>query len=1100
MGWLRGRGTPEAGRQWQPGDVIADLYEVRRPLGAGGMGVVDLVRHLGWRQDLAVKSPRPDLWAGPGGLSALLAEAKVWVDLPVHPNICTCYYVRVLDGAPRIFAEYVDGGNLAEAVRAGRFRTLPEILDVAIQMALGLHVAHAAGVVHRDVKPANVLVTRDGTAKITDFGLARAQLAQRRSRAAAGDSIFATSMGMTPAYASPEQVSGRQVGPPSDVWSWAVSVLELFVGRVTWPLGAVADQALADYLAEDHGRIPHDVAWLLAECLAAPEKRPADLAAVARRLIRIYRLAVGSPYPRLVAETVAQRADELNNKALSMLDLGESGQAAEYWTQALELDGRHLDSTFNNLLIQWRDSRVTDDQVVGELADVGEIRRRAGVHDGRAEYLLGLVHLERGDFTSARDCLQRASDLAPDDPEIAAALGTAIGPGTRELRMMTAHSDGIVSLALSADGRHALSAGEDDPVVRQWNLETGECVAALAGHTDEVTSVAMSADGRYAASAGGDDRTVRVWDLSTGECLQVLEGHTDGVNWVALTPDGRQAVSGSDDETVRVWDLTTGTCLHTLTGHDMSVQTGRIAPTGEYAVTGDWNGWILWWDLVTGACLRTLKVDGLLREAHPTADGRRIMCVNIFDSLAKWIDVATGAELMRFGHLDGIVTVALAGGLMVSGSAEGTVSWWDTETRRCLCTMAGHAEAVRSVAVTPDGSRALSGGADGTLRWWAMEPGVDVLTSHTRPRGSDVLAAEQVEFTRRINRARVALDGGKHAEATAELRAARAIPGYQRDPALLDLWRRAGSGGRRTDFVDARLVADLPPPGKRRLTSVALAADGRHAIAGDQDGYLGWYDFGSDSNPRVLIGHTGCVRSVQLTADSRYALSCADDSLVRLWDVSSGQCLTVLTGHTDIVYEVAMTPDGRQALSVGKDGTFRQWDIATRTCTAIRDDHPGQLCAVAMSPDGRYGMWGGQEGVLRLLDLSGGAVVEQTGHTATVCTIAMTPDARVALSGDGDGTIRQWDLATGECTQTLAAHDGMVTSVAMTADGAHALSADEKGAMRLWDLATGHCLYEEYDRIDFACSIALSPNAERAVYVATNSDLMVYEFDWDHEH
>jgi WD40 repeat protein/serine/threonine protein kinase len=1098
LGWLRGKSEPPPGRRWQPGDVVAGLYEVRRPLGAGGMGVVDLVRHLGWRQDLAVKSPLPDLWAGPGGLSALVTEAKVWVDLPVHPNICTCYYVRVLDGAPRIFAEYVDGGNLAEALRAGRFRTVPEKLDVAIQMALGLHVAHMAGVVHRDVKPANVLVTRDGTAKITDFGLARAQLTNDRSRAGA-DSIFATRMGMTPAYASPEQMTGGRVDQSTDVWSWAVSVLELFVGRVTWSSGAIADRVLADYLAGDRCPIPADVATVLAECLAPPGNRPTDLAAVARRLIRVHQREAGRPYPRPVTGTVAARADELNNKALSMMDLGESDQAAECWTQALELDERHLDSVFNNSLVQWRAARVTDDQVVGELGEVGRIRRRAGVDDGRAEYLLGLIHLERGDFASAKDCLQQAGRLVPEDPEIAAALRTATGSGTRELRMITAHPDGIVSVALSADGRRALSAGEEDLVVRHWDLETGQCLAELTGHIDEVGSIAMSADGRLAVSASGD-RTIRVWNLATGECVQVLTGHTDAVNCVALTPDGLQAVSGSDDQTVRVWNLVTGTCRYTLTGHEMGVQDVRIASTGRYAVTGDWNGWVYCWDLANGMCVRSLKVDGLLGEVHPSADGRRVMCVSLFNSIATWVETATGEELMRFGHLDGIGTVALAGGLMVSGNAEGSVSWWDTTTRRCLCTIAGHAGHVRSVAMTADGSHALSGGADGTLRWWTRVPGIDVLTSHTRPRGSDVLAAEQKEFTRRINRAEVSLVAGGFAEATAELRAARAIPGYQRDPALLKLWRLAGSGGRRTDFVDARLVAYHPSPDRNLMTTMALAADGRHAIAGDSEGNLGWYDLESEDRPRVFGRHWAAVKSVTLTADLRLALSCGDDNTLRLWDTSGGNCVGVLDDHTDIVYDVAMTSDGRQALSVSKDGTFRHWDLRIpRTCVATRADHPGQLCAVAMTPDGRYGMYGGQEGVLRLWEPRG-SIRELTGHTATVCTIAMTPDARVALSGDADGVIRQWDLATGECTRTLAAHNRMITSVAMTSDGRHALSADEKGTMRLWDLETGQSPYEEYNRTHYSCAVALSRNADRAVYTATNSALIVYEFDWNHTH
>jgi serine/threonine protein kinase len=220
----------------------------------------------------------------------------------------------MIDGVPRIFVEYVPGGSLAEALRSGGVSTMAEIVDVAIQMAWGLSAAHQAGVVHQDVKPANVLLAEDGTAKITDFGLVRAlarvEATTNGPRSADGsDRMPRTRGGLTPAYASPEQLAGQ-----------------------------------------------------------------------------------------------------------SLLDLGQAEDAESCLRQALRVDPRHSNATFNSGLIHWRAAKITDRQVVDRLETVREADVGAGVRNGRAHYLLGLVHLERGDGIAAAELLGEAARLAPDDP------------------------------------------------------------------------------------------------------------------------------------------------------------------------------------------------------------------------------------------------------------------------------------------------------------------------------------------------------------------------------------------------------------------------------------------------------------------------------------------------------------------------------------------------------------------------------------------------------------------------------------------------------------------------------------------------------------
>ncbi|MEJ2580939.1 MAG: protein kinase, partial [Acidobacteriota bacterium] len=173
------------GRGWIAGRVVDGRYEVHE-VARGGMAVVSIAYDRELQRMVAVKTPLPSVLATEDGKARFQREAESWIALGVHPNICSAYYLQEIGGMPRLFIEYVDGGDLGCWLRGEEEPSFEQRFDVAIQIASGLDYTHNflwtdddgvqhRGIVHRDIKPANVLLTSEGIARVTDFGLVRAE-------------------------------------------------------------------------------------------------------------------------------------------------------------------------------------------------------------------------------------------------------------------------------------------------------------------------------------------------------------------------------------------------------------------------------------------------------------------------------------------------------------------------------------------------------------------------------------------------------------------------------------------------------------------------------------------------------------------------------------------------------------------------------------------------------------------------------------------------------------------------------------------------------------------------------------------------------------
>ncbi len=282
-GWNPAQATLDAPRQLRPGSMVSH-YRIERQVGSGTFSVVFRAQDSTLERTVALKVMKPD---SPVPASAVLAEARAAAALN-HPNVCTIYSVDEAEGVPVIAMEYLSGRPLSKQI-AARPLSSETAASVARQIALGMAAAHAQGVTHGDLKPANVFLTDAGMVKILDFGLARREAADDDPDATA-DLAPGTAGAVTgtPSYMSPEQAGGYAPTAASDVFALGAILYEMLTGKQAFS-GANVLQTLRSIRDVVPERLAADVAEPFASLLAEMLVRDADdrvitMAEVAERL------------------------------------------------------------------------------------------------------------------------------------------------------------------------------------------------------------------------------------------------------------------------------------------------------------------------------------------------------------------------------------------------------------------------------------------------------------------------------------------------------------------------------------------------------------------------------------------------------------------------------------------------------------------------------------------------------------------------------------------------------------------------------------------------------------------------------------------------
>jgi WD40 repeat protein/tRNA A-37 threonylcarbamoyl transferase component Bud32 len=984
-------------------------FELLGVLGHGAFGTVYKARDPELDRIVAVKVPRAGNLAGPQELDRFLREARSAAQLR-HLSIVTIHEVGQKEGLPYLVSDFVQGVTLADLLSARRpgFR---ETAELVAAVADALHYAHEQGVVHRDVKPSNIMIGDDGRPCVMDFGLAKRDTGE----------ITMTMEGQvlgTPAYMSPEQarVEGHMVDGRSDVYNLGVVFYQLLTGEL--PFRGTQRMLLHQVLHDEprpprslNDRLPRDLETI---CLKAMAKEPGRRYATSRAMADdLQRFLHGEPIQARPVGVWERGWNWAKRRPAVAALLGVSSMAA------LALVG---------LVVGWVYSTRLEKSLQGTEQARGEseqARQDAVVQQQRAERALDQARLyQYYHHIALAHAGWQANDLVRMEPLLDDCPRERRHWEWRymqrllhgDLLTVPLHPSLVISVAFSPAGTQLAVSGLFG-MVKVLDAASGREIHTLKGHPgdSQVWSVAFSPDGARLASAGTDGQ-IRIWDVASGRELLVFRAHDDRMYRVAFSPDGARLVSASYDRTVRVWDAATGRPVHVLKGHNLRVHGVAFSPHGAQLASASDDQTVKLWDTATGREIRTLRGHRApVREVAFNPDGARLASASSDRTIIVW-DPRTGQEVLTLtGHSGPVRSLAFSpeGNRLASAASDQTVRLWDLAMGREVLTPKGHTSEVLSVAFSPDGSRLASGSPDGTVKTWST-----MLSQEARTLRGHADEVWGVAYS----------PDGK--------------------------WIASGSYDRTVKLWDAitgqevRTLRDH----EGHVLKVAFSPRGHWLASTSEDRTVKLWETATGRLVHTLKGHVSPVSGVAFSPDETKLASASEDRTVRVWNVAAGHEQLKLQGHTDRVFGIAFSPDGKRLASGSDDTTARIWDVNTGKTLFELQGHDSTVEGVTYSHDGAWLATAGDDNVIRIWDTATGQPLSRLeGYPGSVWAVAFSPDDRRLASTSMDGTVRVWDTSTWREALTLRGHAGGTTSVAFSPDGERLVSSSSDGTVKVWD-------------------------------------------------